>query len=365
MAEFKVNHQEDLVTDGIEMILADSSVLVEDDVLVNLDLKDREKGKIFQDNKRKVKSTQARRGNFIHSYDDNQEVLDKYNEVQHSSFQLVQPSSDPNLKLETLSKPILKSQNSDNQFAIPKKRIRIIDLAEDESPAGNQLELNLRKIAKNSKTIYNEEDERFELEFKLNTTQRTSIKSTPVTQIDEDQVSEPIELCEDMNILPKKSIIDPSLSLKHAGSTSVAFLPLPTERLENNLNLKSADMDWETHEKPLGRGLSVCLQVLREKSLLGKSKLIGRKKDGEVDSDLKHFDNKGRQLTKKQAFRMQCYSFHNQKPNLNKLQKIENEIQAELKSEKIDPALGSSSFRHIKSIMNKTKNNFVVLSKHQ
>ena len=57
MAEFKVNHQEDLVTDGIEMILADSSVLVEDDVLVNLDLKDREKGKIFQDNKRKVKST--------------------------------------------------------------------------------------------------------------------------------------------------------------------------------------------------------------------------------------------------------------------------------------------------------------------
>ena len=57
MAEFKVNHQEDLVTDGIEMILADSSVLVEDDVLVNLDLKDREKGKIYQENKKKVKST--------------------------------------------------------------------------------------------------------------------------------------------------------------------------------------------------------------------------------------------------------------------------------------------------------------------
>ena len=57
MAEFKVNHQEDLVTDGIEMILADSSVLGEDDVLVNLDLKDREKGKIYQENKKKVKST--------------------------------------------------------------------------------------------------------------------------------------------------------------------------------------------------------------------------------------------------------------------------------------------------------------------
>jgi len=101
-------------------------------------------------------------------------------------------------------------------------------------------------------------------------------------------------------------------------------------------------------EPSLGKGLAVALQVLKKRGLIGKDQLYGRYKDtgidrveriekekkikGESDKsknnnnnnfnmDLEYRDEKGRQLTKKEAYRNLCYSFHNKLPSYKKIEK--------------------------------------------
>jgi hypothetical protein len=357
MANFLVNHSIESVSEGAELVLADSSVLSEGDVLVSLALQDQEKAKVLQEARAKVKNKQVKKGANSHSYLNNPGRLEHYDEPKKESFNLFSENLSEVPESPRKVQKIPEKKEPFN-FAVPKKRVRIIDLAEQDSPSENQNKSKLTKTRKLPK--FQEEDDRLELELKINSLSRPSLKSTPQTQEEE----MPIEIEEDLKIIPKNLKIDPSLSLKHSGSTSVVFLSLPTERIQSSETVKNVKNDWEHHDRPLGRGLAACLEVMREKKLLGKSKLLGRKKDGPSDPDLQHFDEKGRVLTKKQAFRMQCYNFHNQKPNLSKIQKIENEMKAEGKADKLDPALGTSSFRHVKSIMQKTKNNYVVFSKH-
>lgn len=364
MAEFRVKHKIEDLQEGAELVLADSSVLDQEDVLVNFEVREVERGIVNQEIRRKVRCSQARRGDNVHSYDEKGKVFEKYDEIQETSFLLKLENDEKTNLAPIINQPkqkntkSLQAEKTNNiNFAVPKKRLRIIDLAEGENAMENQMNSKPRKIKKNP--VFEEEiDERHELELKLNTVPRPIMKSTPVTEEGEEY-----GIDQDFNIGPKKSMIDPNLSLKDAGTTSVVFVPLPTERIQENVEEKPVN-DWEHKDKPLGRGLASCLDLLRSRKLLGSAKEIGRKKDKPVSSDSMYYDNKGRQITKKQAFRMQCYSFHNQKPNQDKLKKIEQEIQAELKTNKTDPSLGSSTFRHAKSIMQKTQNPYVVISKH-
>ena len=355
MAQFRIKHKIEDVQEGVEMILADSSVLDQEDVLVSLNVKDIETGQKNQEIRKK-----ARRGDFIHSYEELNKPLQKYDVHEETSFVLKTGTEDltsaPKQRkiknLRELEKPC---------FEVPRKRLRIIDLAEGENALENQLNANPRKVKKKIPVFEDEQEEnneRLEIEFKINSVPRPVIKSTPNTEDCEE-----FGMDEDVNIGLKKSLIDPKLSLKDAGTTSVMFVSLPTERIQDSNEEKPAN-DWEHKDKPLGRGLFSCLNLLRDRKLLGTTKELGRKKDKPVSSDTNYFDSKGRTITKKQAFRMQCYSFHNQKPNQTKLKRIEEEIQAELKSNKTDLSLGSTTFRHAKSIMQKTQNPFVVISKH-
>lgn len=360
MAEFRIKHKIEDVQEGIEMVLADSSVLDQEDVLVNLNVKDIEKGIKNQELRKKVRNIQARRGDYIHSYEETTKPLNKYDDAVETSF-ILKTQVEPQINTENQKKieKVEKFKKPEKPcFEIPKKRLRIIDLAEGENVMENQLNARPRKVKKIPVFEDEENNERLEIEFKINSIPRPTIKSTPATDEGEEFVMD-----EDFNIGPKKSLIDPKLSLKDAGTTSVMFVPLPTERIQVSNEEKPAN-DWDHKDRPLGRGLAFCLNLLRDRKLLGSTKELGRKKDKPVSSETNYFDNKGRPITKKQAFRMQCYSFHNQKPNQTKLKRIEEEIQAELKSNKTDSSLGSTTFRHVKSIMQKTQNPFVVISKN-
>lgn len=97
----------------------------------------------------------------------------------------------------------------------------------------------------------------------------------------------------------------------------------------------------------MGKGLAIALKVLRSRGLVGKEALYGRYKDTGIDRveriekekaakgeaatnkpanqtfniDLEYRDEKGRQLTKKEAYRNLCYNFHNKLPSYKKIEK--------------------------------------------
>lgn len=113
----------------------------------------------------------------------------------------------------------------------------------------------------------------------------------------------------------------------------------------------------ELAEPLVGKGIAVALKVLRSRGLVGKEALYGRYKDTGIDRveriekekgkekekekekaakseaaankpssqifniDLEYRDDKGRQLTKKEAYRNLCYSFHNKLPSYKKIEK--------------------------------------------
>ena len=114
-------------------------------------------------------------------------------------------------------------------------------------------------------------------------------------------------------------------------------------------------------EENVGKGMFKALSSLRDKGLLnqvqditGNKKfvsifaynclMIGRAKDKTYDAVLKktgqttedrikleYRDEKGRLMTPKQAFRYQCYIFHNKKPSKNKLEKMRKKQEQEKK----------------------------------
>jgi U4/U6.U5 tri-snRNP-associated protein 1 len=107
----------------------------------------------------------------------------------------------------------------------------------------------------------------------------------------------------------------------------------------------------ELAEPLVGKGLAVALRVLRSRGLVGKASLYGRYKDTGIDRveriekekaakselsavgksttqnnenltiDLEYRDEKGRELTKKEAYRNLCYNFHNKLPSYKKIEK--------------------------------------------
>lgn len=239
--------------------------------------------------------------------------------------------------------------------SLPKKRMRIVDILEGESRTENY-EKYTKKLPKVPK--FEEDTEYIELESQLNL--QKDYKPNLSTQVSETGIE--YTGLNEILINPSNSILDPKLSLKDTGSTSVALVPLPTERLQGTKDILNTTDDWITKEKPYGRGLVACLNTLRAKKELGNAKIIGRNKDKLGNEDILHYDSKGRLLTKKQAFRQQCYTYHNQKPSHSKTKKFKDKEEAALKQLKLDPSQGPESFKVTKDIMQKTKNPYVVLS---
>ena len=86
-------------------------------------------------------------------------------------------------------------------------------------------------------------------------------------------------------------------------------------------------------EESVGRGMSSFLKLIRDRNRIGNEALeyTGRNKDKLMHKELakhggkrtgepklEYRDANGKLMTQKEAFRYQCWTFHNQKPSLKK-----------------------------------------------
>ena len=355
----RIKHKkEDVNEDGIELLLQDVSVIDDsEDVLYNPLLLDLNKAKVNSRTKYIVKLIQAKTNGLLHSYGNETDngILSKYDNVKEEIGFQVSILNTNNEETSKKSEKLQSFSEKKNFPLLPKKRMRIIDLVEGESKTENFDKFLKKKVQKIPK--FDEEDDYKDLETQINLTKKPLVQTTPLTEIGEEYSN-----TEDLFINMSTTKIDPKLSLKDTGHKSVVFVPLPTERLQNTIDTKIDTKDWLTKDRPLGRGLATCLTLLRDRKELGNIKAFGRNKDKVDSNEIPHYDSKGRILTKKQAFRMQCYSYHNQTLSQNKINKLQEKEETLLKVEKLDAAKGPESFRIAKDIMNKKQNPYVVIS---
>lgn len=182
--------------------------------------------------------------------------------------------------------------------------------------------------------------------------------------------------------LEAKRLSTSGLSLKDSasGTTSVVNIALPSERIVHEAAKESVSVgevappaetrDSFTQELFMGRGLSECLQLLRQRAALKPDKKkFGRstdiRKEGPTDSTdelaIEHRDDQGRLLSTRQAFRQQCYSFHNEQPGKNKVEKLLKRAKLEEDRAALDQTKGGATFRAQKDVMAKTKQPFVLM----
>jgi len=127
-------------------------------------------------------------------------------------------------------------------------------------------------------------------------------------------------------------------------------------------------------EPSLGKGLAVALEVFKKRGLIGKEYLYGRYKDTGIDRveriekeksikgesstdksnnkfniELEYRDEKGRQLTKKEAYRNLCYSFHNKLPSYRKIEKKIKRDEREQKLMNRDVAVEGITHKFLKN----------------
>lgn len=180
--------------------------------------------------------------------------------------------------------------------------------------------------------------------------------------------------------LEAKRLSTSGLSLKDSasGTTSVVNIALPSERIVHEAAKESVSVagaapaetrDAFTQELFMGRGLAECLQLLRQRAALKPvKKKFGRssdiRKEGTADTDdvaIEHRDDQGRLLSTRQAFRQQCYSFHNEQPGKNKVEKLLKRAKLEEERAALDQTKGGATFRAQKDVMAKTKQPFVLM----
>lgn len=115
----------------------------------------------------------------------------------------------------------------------------------------------------------------------------------------------------------------------------------------------------------------MALHVLRSRGLIGKESLYGRYKDTGIDRveriekekaaaakpsssqnlniDLEYRDEKGRELTKKEAYRNLCYSFHNKLPSYKKIEKKIKRDEMQQKLMNKDVAVEGITHKYLKN----------------
>lgn len=131
----------------------------------------------------------------------------------------------------------------------------------------------------------------------------------------------------------------------------------------------SKDDDNGIEETPVGKGIAQALKVFRERGMLGRDMHRGRTKDKTLDEqlnsfstsskattlpaqkqapelkevDLQYFDNKGRKLTIKEAYRQMCWKFHGRQPSHNKMAKLNKKEENQVKVQAAHNALNFNS----------------------
>lgn len=128
--------------------------------------------------------------------------------------------------------------------------------------------------------------------------------------------------------------------------------------------------------------------MLRCRGLIGKESLYGRYKDTGVDRverieiekaakgglavdktksnkdlniDLEYRDEKGRELTKKEAYRNLCYSFHNKQPSYRKIEKKIKRDEMQQKLMNKDVAVEGITHKYLKNQQLSKDVSYVVL----
>ncbi|CAG9330017.1 unnamed protein product [Blepharisma stoltei] len=390
---FRVKHKLDHLDEGeeMELVLADSSITDEnEELLINPHLEALNRAKTNQ----KIKQIANTKG-INHSYDDSESktLLSKYDDpsIKEEGFFLDQsgnfkPPSHEESKIQgTTSLDVKKSVAKEYQdFKPPKKRARAMDFLEGSRTERQEKYMEARKQMKLSSIIGEDEDEDLHksLQKSLNKANRINATriETPITQEGEEYTDTSQFLSSVQPIQPRNL----NLTLKDArdGTVSVSNITLPTERIKGNSSSTIQTSNPEIYDKAkeenktaepvikeepkIDRGLAGCLALLRERGELNKKFYFGRSKDkvSEEEEDRAYRDDKGRLLTKKQAFRNQCYAFHNQKPGKNKQKKLNEKEKIQMKQEKLDPSKGSATFMAAKSIMTKKETPYVIISKN-
>lgn len=402
MAGLRVRHEADELEEGTELVLKDASVLDDsDDTLTNSRLSEQYRAtkiKAARQLQRNVHdySGEEKQGGLLPQYDD------PLGDQEHRGFTIGEsgefkaPIAVAHLGSgETLDTPKALGR----EFSLPKrlKKGRVVVKPTKSSRTEMQDVYSQRRLAaQTSKAIEEEEDEvARSLSLTLLSRRRSEVvlhPATPETLDEGVEFSDTMEFLHNVHVEPRSltQMGSGALSVTDArgGTTSVLNVALPSERVRfeagvrtiaANTNSSADDVkrrlmtgegtqtevkttvpDVQFTEPVLGRGLAAALGLIRERGYLNDKKYFGRQRDvAETDDFLEHTDDKGRVLTKKQAFRVQCYDFHRKKPGKNKLERLA----LREKAKDVQAMAGPSSFNAQKAIMSKVKAPFIVLPK--
>lgn len=412
----KVGHDTEEIKPDTEVILTlrDSSVLDMGSVLENVELTEQFKASKSIE-ARKLANSRGNRHEYT-GFEDSEarELLSKYDDPMSQGkdrgFQLdvtgsaQSSAAPPTVHSDSLSVP--KTVATDyTPFRRPKKRHRGGDIVAGFEEGGrtamrDRFMENSQKTPKVDSKIVADEEEK-ELEMSLNRQLRSGNRNKKETEEageprigrvqDEGTVFNTTKefidaVASEKERLEAKRLAGSGLSLKDSakGTTSVVNVALPSERLRMEKTEQNSDVVPDASQQPtdtrdaltqelfMGRGLAECLLLLRQRAALKPArKKFGRanddRKEGETESNegltLEYRDEKGRLLSKRQAFRQQCYAFHNDQPGKNKVEKLLKRAKLEEDRAGLDYTKGGLTFRAQKDVMAKTKQPFVVMSK--
>ena len=148
------------------------------------------------------------------------------------------------------------------------------------------------------------------------------------------------------------------LTLKDAadGKTSVMNIQMPSEKYKpkdeiayahyvtETANIELPKIDTTFVDEPLiNRSCAIAIKILKERNLLKEGEPFGKKDSNKFAQEekigemvIEHRDKQGRILTKKEAFNLQCRSFHGISESKTRTEKRKKKVLVDLKSKTID-----------------------------
>lgn len=413
MAGLRISHDIDELEVGTELVLKDTSVLDEsDDTLTNSRLKDQFRASRIQAAKKAHHSVHEYTGEEKHAllpqYDDPEEEQNQRGFIIGEDGEFKAPLAVAHLGTgENLNTQVTLGK----EFTLPKrtKRRRAVEKPTKVSRTEMQDVYSQRRLAAQSVKVIEEEDDEVarSLSRTLLMRRKAEVESDPPGHTDKGsfptkqpnqappetlegvEFSDALEFLQNVQVAPRDltHLASGALSVRDAvgGTTSVLNVALPSERVRfeagvktiaANTNSSTEDVkkrlatgegaqtevkveaaDVQFTEPVLGRGLAAVLGLIRDRGYFNDKKLFGRQRDTPVDDDyIEYRDEKGRLLTKKQAYRLQCYSFHNKQPGKKKLERLA----VREKAKDVQAMTGPSSFKAQKAIMSRVKAPYVV-----
>mmetsp|Transcript_32876 Transcript_32876/g.57434 ORF Transcript_32876/g.57434 Transcript_32876/m.57434 type:complete len:413 (+) Transcript_32876:6973-8211(+) len=404
MAGLRVQHELEELEEGTELILDDVSVLDDEggDKLMNARLKENYRASRIQAARKAQKPTheysaEEKKHTILPQYDDPLGDQELIGFTIGESGEFAAPVAVAHLGTgETLEtrKEIAK------EFSLPKKvkRNRLVVNPSKVSRTAMQDVYSQKRFASNVPKVIEEEEDEVAQSLSRTLLARREAEvvlkpSTPETEEGGVEFSDTLEFLQNVQAETRDlhQLATGALSVRDAvgGTTSVLNVALPSERIRfeagvrtiaANTNSSTQDVkrrlmtgegsqsevkvevpDVQFTEPVLGRGLAAVLGLIRERGYFNDKKHFGRQRDAKAEDEdfMEHVDDKGRVLTKNQAFRVQCYKFHNKNPGKKKLERLAVREHAK----DIQALSGPSSFKAQKAIMSRVKAPYVVVPK--